>query len=122
LCSWCTAEWPLGKKVTDLVVKLTEDRPSDEEVANLVACHRFTDGPTKDCRSGHFALVMKKGEGSVLESNADWKANKKALMPKIAQQTAAMAVQWMKTYERMHTDLHPGNVSQSTARFGDCER
>jgi hypothetical protein len=89
-----------------------------EEVANLKACQRYTFGPSMDCKSGMFGLVMHKGQGTVLDSVPGWKANKKELIPKIAEQAAAMAVQWMNKYGRMHTDLHPGNVSRLYAALG----
>jgi hypothetical protein len=116
--SWRAAKWD-GQTVTDLVIKFTADRPSDLEVSNLKACQRYTFGPNKECSTDEFALVMVKGKGAVLEKNAGWQANKQALIPKIAQQAAAMCVDWMHKYGRMHTDLHPGNVSCLAARVHD---
>jgi hypothetical protein len=109
--------------VTDLVIKFTEDQAGDEEVGNLKACERYTFGPSIDCKSGEFALVMVKGKGTLLGNVASWTANQQELLPKIAQQVAAMCVDWMKKYGRMHTDLHPGNVSQClSARVRNCGR
>jgi hypothetical protein len=112
--SWRSAKWD-GKLVTDLVIKFTDDAPSAQEVSNLKACQRYTFGPNMDC-SGDWALVMVKGQGAVLVKDAGWIANKQALIPRIAQQVAAMCVDWMHKYGRMHTDLHPGNVSCLAAR------
>jgi predicted unusual protein kinase regulating ubiquinone biosynthesis (AarF/ABC1/UbiB family) len=121
LCLWRAGEWD-GRAVTDLAIKFTEEAVSAEEVGNLKACQRYTYGPNIDCKGGMSAIVMHKGQGTVLDSVAGWKANKQALLPIIAQQTAAMAVDWMHKYGRMHTDLHPGNVSCQSVRVGDYGR
>jgi hypothetical protein len=114
-------EWD-GKKVTDLVIKFTEDQPETVEVANLKACERYTFGPSMDCKSGMFGLVMHKGLGTVLSGVPSWKTTNQALVASIAQQTAAMAVDWVHKYSRLHTDLHSGNVGCQSTRYSDHGR
>jgi hypothetical protein len=101
-----------------------DEQPEDEEEQkNLDACRRWTAGwPTLECDSQKFAFVMTKGQGKVLDNNEEWKKNKEALIPKIAQQAAALCVKWMEDYGRMHTDLHPGNVRELYACMHDRRR
>jgi hypothetical protein len=122
----CLAEWDgHAPPNPGYVVKLMDRAEADKhEVDNLKACHRYVAGWSKTNLNDIDGLVIHRGIGeTTLEGSAAWTNSKgdpvkrQALVQHVAPQIAALIVQWMGSYGRMHTDPHPGNVSHALAHI-----